>query len=63
MDHHNGTPKPFVWITPFVWIKKASAILEKEARARNKFDAVKNGNQLKSSGPSRAIAECQLTRR
>ena len=57
MDHHNGTPKPFVWI------KKASAILEKEARARNKFDAVKNGNQLKSSGPSRAIAECQLTRR
>ena len=37
LDHHNGAPKPFVWI------KKASVILEKEARARNKLDAVKNG--------------------
>ena len=37
LDHHNGAPKPFVWI------KKASAILEKEARARNKLDAVKTG--------------------
>ena len=40
LDHHNGAPKPFVWI------KKASAILEKEARARNKLDAVKSGKHL-----------------
>ena len=38
LDHHNGAPKPFVWT------KKASVILEKEARARNKLDAVKNGH-------------------
>ena len=43
LDHHNGAPKPFVWI------KKASAILEKEARARNKLDAVKNGKHLSDS--------------
>ena len=43
LDHHNGAPKPFVWT------KKASVILEKEARARNKLDAVKNGKHLSDS--------------
>ena len=43
VDDHNGAPKPFVWT------KKASVILEKEARARAKLDAVKNGYQASDS--------------
>ena len=43
LDHHNGAPKPFVWT------KKASVILEKEARARAKLDASKSGNQASDS--------------
>ena len=43
LDHHNGEPKPFVWT------KSASVILEKEARACTKLDAVKNGNQASES--------------
>ena len=43
LDHHNGAPKPFVWT------KKASVILEKEARAQAKLDAIKSGNHPSDS--------------
>ena len=43
LDHHNAQPKPFVWT------KSAAVILEKEARARDKLQAIKTGNQASES--------------
>ena len=43
LDHHNAQPKPFVWT------KSAAVILEKEARARDKLNAIKTGNQASES--------------
>jgi transposase len=43
LDRRNADP------TPFVWTKPAATILEKEARARDKLNAVKNGNQALDS--------------
>ena len=37
LDRHNANPKPFVWT------KSANAILEKEARAKQKLDRIKTG--------------------
>jgi transposase len=39
LSAHNANPKPFVWT------KTAEVILEKDARARAKLQAVKTGNQ------------------
>lgn len=41
--HHNARPKPFVWT------KTAKRILENQRRARDKLEAVKNGNQALDS--------------
>ena len=43
LDHHNADPKPFIWT------KSAAVILEKEARARDKLQAIKSGNQASES--------------
>ena len=43
LDHHNATPKPFVWT------KTAEVILDKERRALDALEAVKNGNQALDS--------------
>ena len=43
LDHHNATPKPFVWT------KTAEVILEKERRALDALEAVKNGYQALDS--------------
>ena len=43
LDHNNCAPKPFIWT------KKADAILEAEARARSKLDAIKSGYQALES--------------
>ena len=43
LDHHNADPKPFVWT------KSAAVILEKEARARDKLQAITTGNQASES--------------
>ena len=43
LDRHNAEPKPFVWS------KTAKTILEKEARAKAKLDAIKTGNQASDS--------------
>ncbi len=39
LDHRSSTPKPFVWT------KTATAVLEKEARAKDALESVKTGNQ------------------
>lgn len=41
--HHNARPKPFMWT------KTAKRILENQRRARDKLEAVKNGNQALDS--------------
>jgi transposase len=43
LDRRNADPKPFVWT------KSAAAILEKEARAKAKLDAIANGYQASES--------------
>ena len=43
LDRRNADPKPFIWTKP------AATILAKEARARDKLNAVKNGNQALDS--------------
>ena len=43
LDRHNAEPKPFVWT------KTAKTILEKEARAKAKLDAIKSGHQASDS--------------
>jgi transposase len=43
LDHRNADPKPFVWT------KTADVILEKEQRALNRLEAIKNGNQALES--------------
>ena len=43
LNQHNMAPKPFVWT------KTAAMILEKERRARDKLDAIKNGYQASDS--------------
>ena len=43
LDHHNAEPKPFVWT------KTAATILEKEARAKAKLQALKTGYQALES--------------
>ena len=43
LDRRNADPKPFVWT------KSAATILEKEARAKAKLDAIKSGYQATES--------------
>ena len=43
LDRHNADPKPFVWT------KTADVILDKERRALDKLEAVKNGYQALDS--------------
>ena len=43
LDRHNCDPKPFVWT------KTADVILEKERRALDRLEAIKNGNQVSES--------------
>ncbi len=43
LDRHNADPKPFVWT------KTADVILEKERRALDKLEALKNGYQVLDS--------------
>ncbi len=43
LDHRNTNPKPFVWT------KTATAVLEKEARAKGALESVKTGRQLLES--------------
>ena len=43
LDRHNAEPKPLVWT------KTAAVILEKEARARDKLQAIKSGNHATES--------------
>ena len=43
LDRHNCDPKPFVWT------KTADVILEKERRALDRLETIKNGNQVSES--------------
>ena len=43
LDRRNADPKPFVWT------KSAATILEKEARAKARLDAIKSGYQATGS--------------
>jgi len=43
LDRHNADPKPFVWT------KSAEVILDKERRALDALDAIKDGNQPSDS--------------
>jgi hypothetical protein len=43
LDRHNVDPKPFVWT------KTADVILDKERRALDSLEALKNGNQASES--------------